>query len=207
MWRVVRLAPFPSSLQTPRLTLRLPDDEGARVEHEMILESLDHLWPWFAFRAKPPTLAERVALATRQRAEAMEGTAASYVVFAGDQAVGKVWIDVKGTTAEMGWWLRASATGHGYATEAGRAAVDVARRIGAQSVWSFTSVGNERSQAVMRRLGLSFVRYFDHPNIPTQSTRRHVLYQLDLAGPEPRSEHQWSCQMIVVSRRAGCLDP
>ena len=28
-----------------------------------------------------------------------------------------------------------------YATEAGRAAVDVARRIGAQSVWSFTSVG------------------------------------------------------------------
>jgi Acetyltransferase (GNAT) domain len=54
----------------------------------------------------------------------------------------------------------------GYAIEAGRAAVEVARRIGAQSVWSFTSVGNERSQAVMRRLGLRFVRYFDHPNIP-----------------------------------------
>jgi len=45
----------------------------------------------------------------------------------------------------------------------GRAAVDVARRIGAQSDWSFTSVGNERSQAEMRRLGLRFVRYFDHP--------------------------------------------
>jgi hypothetical protein len=43
----------------------------------------------------------------------------------------------------------------------------------------------------MRRLGLSFVRYFDHPNIPDgQSTRPHVLYQLDLAGPQPRSEHQ-----------------
>jgi hypothetical protein len=60
----------------------------------------------------------------------------------------------------------------------------------------------------MRRLGLSFVRYFDHPNIPDgQLTRPHVLYQLDLAGPERRSEHQESCQMIVVSRRAGCLDP
>jgi len=48
-----------------------------------------------------------------------------------------------------------------------------------------------RVEPVMRRLGLSFVRYFDHPNIPDgQSTRPHVLYQLDLAGPEPRSEHQ-----------------
>jgi len=98
---------------------------------------------------------------------------------------------ITGEGLEIGWRLARHAWGHGYATEAGRAAADVARRIGAQSVWSFTSVGNERSQAVMRRLGLSFVRYFDHPNIPDgQSTRPHILYQLDLAGPEPRSEHQ-----------------
>ena len=98
---------------------------------------------------------------------------------------------ITGEGLEIGWRLARHAWGHGYATEAGRAAVDVASRIGAESVWSFTSVGNERSQAVMRRLGLRFVRYFDHPNIPDgQSTRPHVLYQLDLAGPEPRSEHQ-----------------
>ena len=79
---------------------------------------------------------------------------------------------ITGEGLEIGWRLARHAWGHGYATEAGRAAVDVARRIGAQSVWSFTSVGNERSQAVMRRLGLRFVRYFDHPNIPDgQSTR------------------------------------
>jgi RimJ/RimL family protein N-acetyltransferase len=93
---------------------------------------------------------------------------------------------ITGEGLEISWRLARHAWGHGYATEAGRAAVDVARRIGAQSVWSFTSVGNERSQAVMRRLGLRFVRYFDHPNIPDgQSTRPHVLYQLDLAAPEP----------------------
>ena len=41
----------------------------------------------------------------------------------------------------------------------------------------------------MRRLGLSFVRYFDHPNIPEGTvTRPHVLYQLNLAGPERGSE-------------------
>ena len=93
---------------------------------------------------------------------------------------------ITGEGLEIGWRLARHAWGHGFATEAGRAAVDVARRIGAQSVWSFTSVGNERSQAVMRRLGLSFVRYFDHPDIPDgHSMRPHVLYQLDLAGPDP----------------------
>jgi hypothetical protein len=35
------------------------------------------------------------------------------------------------------------------------------------------------------------VRYFNPPSFPEgQSPRPHVLYQLDLAGREPRSEHQ-----------------
>ncbi len=96
---------------------------------------------------------------------------------------------ITGEGLEVGWRFARHAWGHGYATEAGRAAIDVARRIGARSIWSFTAVGNQRSQAVMRRLGLRFVRNFDHPNIPDgDSTRPHVLYLIDLAGPEPRSE-------------------
>ena len=109
---------------------------------------------------------------------------------------------ITGEGLEIGWRLARHAWGHGYATEAGRAAVDVARRIGAQSVWSFTAVGNERSQAVMRRLGLSFVRYFDHPNIPEgHVTRPHVLYQLDLAGPEPGSEQGPGAKPVGRARR------
>ena len=93
---------------------------------------------------------------------------------------------ITGEGLEVGWRLARHAWGYGYATEAGRAAIDVARQVEAQSVWSFTSVGNERSRAVMRRLGLRLVRYFDHPNIPEgNATRPHVLYQLDLAGREP----------------------
>ena len=96
---------------------------------------------------------------------------------------------ITGEGLEVGWRFARHAWGHGYATEAGRAAIDVARRIGARSIWSFTAVGNQRSQAVMRRLGLRFVRNLDHPNIPDgDSTRPHVLYLIDLAGPEPRSE-------------------
>jgi len=96
---------------------------------------------------------------------------------------------ITGEGLEVGWRLARHAWGYGYATESGRAAIDVARRIGARSVWSFTTVGNERSQAVMRRLGLSFVRSFDHPQVPDRHPMRpHVLYHLDLAERAERSE-------------------
>jgi RimJ/RimL family protein N-acetyltransferase len=144
---------FPSSLHTARLTLRLPDDQGARVEHEMILECLDHLWPWFSFRAERPTLAERVQLAARQRADAAEGTGATYVVFARDQAVGKVWIDVDGPTGKMGWWLRAGATGQGYATEAVRVLSELAFEFGVERVEAHTDPDNAPSRALAERAG------------------------------------------------------
>ena len=147
------MRPFPISLHTARLTLRLPDDQDARVEHEMILESLDHLWPWFSFRAEPPTLAERMGLAARQRAGAAAGTGATYVVFARDQAVGKVWIEVCGHTAKMGWWLRAGATGRGYATEAVRALSELAFDFGVERVEAHTDPDNARSRALAERAG------------------------------------------------------
>ena len=149
----LEMRPFPISLETARLTLRLPDDEGARVEHEMILESLDHLWPWFAFRAEPPTLAERMALAARQRAEAVAGSSATYVVFAGDQGVGKVWIEIDGPVARMGWWLRAGATGRGYATEAVRRLSELAFHSGVERVEAHTDPDNAPSRAVAERAG------------------------------------------------------
>jgi ribosomal-protein-serine acetyltransferase len=149
----LRMRPYPNSLQTARLTLRVPDDHVVRVEHEMLLESLDHLWPWFSFRAKPPTLAERMELAARQRADVAEGTGATYVVFAGDQAVGKVWIDVDGPKAEMGWWLRAGATGHGYATEAVRALSELAFDHGVERLEVHTDPDNAPSRALAERAG------------------------------------------------------
>jgi RimJ/RimL family protein N-acetyltransferase len=147
------MRPFPTSLKTERLTLRLPDDDTARVEHEMILESLDHLWPWFSFRANPPTLAGRAQLAARQRADAIVGTAATYFVFAGDQPVGKVWLEVDDPKATIGWWLRASATGRGYATEAVRALVEMGFDSGVERIEAHTDPDNAASRALAERAG------------------------------------------------------
>jgi RimJ/RimL family protein N-acetyltransferase len=54
--------------------------------------------------------------------------------------------------------------------------------LGLPEVISLTSTTNERSQAVMRRIGLTRdpADDFDHPKVPSGSRlRRHVLYRLE----------------------------
>jgi RimJ/RimL family protein N-acetyltransferase len=79
---------------------------------------------------------------------------------------------------EVGWRLARHAWHHGYATEAALAALDVAfNGIGLAEIWSMTSVLNEPSQAVMRRIGLTEYARFDHPGVPDGSPiRPHVTY-------------------------------
>jgi ribosomal-protein-alanine N-acetyltransferase len=83
---------------------------------------------------------------------------------------------------EVGWRLAHAAWGHGYATEAARAAIaDGFSRLALDEIVSFTSRTNVRSQAVMRRLGMTHdaVDDFDHPRIAVGSPlRAHVLYRL-----------------------------
>jgi uncharacterized protein YhfF/RimJ/RimL family protein N-acetyltransferase len=82
---------------------------------------------------------------------------------------------------EIGWRLVREAWGHGYATEAAREGLRVARERGEERVWSMTVPANVRSTAVMRRLGLSFHSSFDNPRFPEgHRLRAHVAYVLEL---------------------------
>lgn len=60
-----------------------------------------------------------------------------------------------GPHADIGWRLRRAAWGHGFATEAARAALnDGLGRADLEVVYAYTAADNVRSQAVMKRLGL-----------------------------------------------------
>ena len=74
--------------------------------------------------------------------------------------------------------------GKGYATEAAQAALKFAfKKLKFVQVYSFTSVSNKRSQAVMERLNmLNTVANFEHPLIPADHPlREHVLYKISQA--------------------------
>ena len=83
---------------------------------------------------------------------------------------------------EIGWRLAAAHWGRGYATEAARAVLAHAWDVvGLDEVVSFTTAGNERSRAVMTRLGMRYdpADDFDHPRLPPgHPLRRHVLYRV-----------------------------
>jgi RimJ/RimL family protein N-acetyltransferase len=83
---------------------------------------------------------------------------------------------------EVGWRLAASAWGHGYATEAARESLRFGfEDAGLSEIVSFTAPANERSRAVMRRIGMTHDEAgdFDHPALPPgHRLRRHVLYRL-----------------------------
>lgn len=60
---------------------------------------------------------------------------------------------------EMGWTVRSDRWGNGYATEIGRAGLAYAfGELGADSVIAFTQPHNQRSRAVMDRLGMRYLR-------------------------------------------------
>jgi RimJ/RimL family protein N-acetyltransferase len=83
---------------------------------------------------------------------------------------------------ELGWRLHPDAQGRGLATEGAAAARDWAfAALGAAEVVAITAEANGRSQAVMRRLGMSHdpARDFDHPRLAAgHPLRRHVFYAM-----------------------------
>ncbi|MEU3192715.1 GNAT family N-acetyltransferase [Streptomyces sp. NPDC006992] len=82
---------------------------------------------------------------------------------------------------EVGWRLARSAWGYGFATEAGRAAVEFGfASLGLPEIVAITPAANVRSQAVMRRLGMTHdpADDFEDPTVPPGPLRHSVVHRL-----------------------------
>ncbi|HEU4998321.1 MAG TPA: GNAT family N-acetyltransferase [Lapillicoccus sp.] len=171
-----------------------------RTERLLLRQWRDEDWaPFAALNADPEVMRHFPSTLDRQESDAFAyrnaallevngwGLWAVEVVESGE-FVGFVGLNQPQWTAaftpctEVGWRLARSAWGKGYATEAARAALAVAfGPLGLDEVVSFTTVANDRSRAVMERLGMSRdpAEDFDHPKLgPDSPVRRHVLYRL-----------------------------
>ncbi len=85
---------------------------------------------------------------------------------------------------EIGWRLARQAWGQGFATEGARSALAVGfEQLGLEEIVSFTALANQRSRAVMERLGMhEDALAFEHPALPEgHPLRLHRLYRLSRA--------------------------
>jgi len=156
------LLPVPSSIETPRLLLRSFRVEDAQVLHEALIESIaqlrKHLWflPWVA---EEQTLQSAEVRCRKAAANFLLRTDLPFLAFekATDRLVGSVGLhrtDWMVPKTEVGYWLRSSETGKGFASECvialSKWALDV---LGAKRVELVTDEKNLGSRAVAERCG------------------------------------------------------
>ena len=81
---------------------------------------------------------------------------------------------------EIAWRLGFEYWGKGYATEGALACLERGfNKFGFDKVYSFTAKVNQRSENVMKKIGMSKVGEFNHPSIEKESKlHRHVLYRI-----------------------------
>jgi len=84
---------------------------------------------------------------------------------------------------EIGWHLKKSAWGNGYATEAAFASLDFAiNECGFGEIYSWTAKQNVPSENVMKKIGMEKVAEFNHPNIEDGHwLSPHLLYKINQA--------------------------
>ncbi|MET3660770.1 GNAT family N-acetyltransferase [Aquamicrobium ahrensii] len=89
-------------------------------------------------------------------------------------------------TVEIGWRIAPEFWGQGYVSEAARAWLDHGfEALGLKEIVSFAVTANQRSTAVMERIGMIAdpARDFDHPGVPDSHPhlKRHSFYQVTRA--------------------------
>lgn len=82
---------------------------------------------------------------------------------------------------EIGWRLAADYHKQGYATEAAKEVLRLAKSKGIKRLYSFTAGINKPSERVMQKIGMEKCGEFEHPKLVVGSPLcRHVLYRIDL---------------------------
>lgn len=173
----------PSHLRTERLVLRAWRESD--------------LAPWAALNADPAVREHFPGVQSRERSDASVAefqadldrrgwgwwavevaATGEFIGFAGLDPVEE---DMAFTGVEAGWRLARHAWGHGYATEAARAVLHFGfTSLDLPEILAVTTATNLRSQAVMRRLGMTHdpADDFDDPSMPEGPLRRSVVFRL-----------------------------
>ncbi len=165
----------------------VPELETKRLVLRHWLE--EDIAPWIAMNQDPevmeffPSLltedaAREMAARLQNKLETADRGLWAVEVKGGERFIGFIGLSIQDLglpftpCTEIGWRLKRSAWGHGYATEGAKAALRFGlEKLDLETIYSFTAEKNLRSQAVMERIGL--IRRpelsFAHPRIDPES--------------------------------------
>lgn len=193
------LIPLFDELRSDRIVVRPYVLDDAPDLFEAVAESRDHIRPWLPFADAHQTLEETRDWITRQLASWLLRDNMNMSIWeasSGGRFLGGTGLhphnwDIR--YLEIGYWLRASAEGHGYMTEAVRLLTD----------WTLTTLGanrleircderNTRSAAVARRLGYVQEARLRNDSTGPDGSLRNTLIFSRIAGEEPGPEDRTS---------------
>ncbi len=192
------LYPVPASFETQRLQLRPFCIEDAPELHAALTESINELrqFLWFLhWVAETQTLQSAEVRCRRAAANFLIRTDLPYLAFAKDtgRLVGSVGLhrtDWDLPKTEVGYWMRSSEAGKGYASEAVLTLSEWAlEKLGAQRVELVTDELNHGSRGVASRCGFSLEGVLRNVmRAPDGSLRSSCIYaKLPGCGLTPRS--------------------
>ncbi|HET7460329.1 MAG TPA: GNAT family protein [Longimicrobium sp.] len=161
----------PYRIVTPTVVLRCWDTADTPALHALIAENLEHLRPWVPWVAdEPKPLEARLHEVRQWRATFDLDQAWHWAMLAADdgELVGSVVMNplLDGTSVDIGSWVGEARARRGLVTHGVAAAVRAAFEVlGMTRVQAATDPGNERSIALVRKLGFTHeatTRHLEH---------------------------------------------
>jgi RimJ/RimL family protein N-acetyltransferase len=153
------LRDVPDQFESERLILRSPRPGDGAALHDAVTESLAELRPWEPWAHVEQSVAASEAYVRQAHADFLTRRNLALHLLSRDDgslvgSSGLHHIEWSIPKFEIGYWIRTSRTGQGYATEAARRIADFAfAELAAERLEIWCDARNERSAAVARRAG------------------------------------------------------
>jgi RimJ/RimL family protein N-acetyltransferase len=191
------LRDLPSEWAGARIVVRRWRDDDAPLLFDAIMESQAHLRRWLPWAGTYQTVDDAIEYVRRQSGHWSLREEVGVGIFARDDGrlLGGSGFHVHNydlPSFEIGYWLRHSAEGHGYMSEAIRLLTAfLFDTFGAQRVMIRCDAANRRSGAVAERLGFPLEGTRRHDSLRADGTIRDTLVYAMIPDDYARARQAW----------------
>jgi ribosomal-protein-serine acetyltransferase len=176
------LLDIPDHFETERLLMRLPHNGEGRIYNEAVNSSIAELRVFMRWAKEEHTLEEDEEYVRRaQSLFILRERFIFFIIhkdtqeFLGCMILHHIDWDIP--KFEVGYWLRTSTTGKGYATEATRGVIQYAiEHLGAKRLDACCDEDNSASMRVLERSGFTYLATFRHNSVKNDGRMCNLMF-------------------------------